>query len=140
MTDLWPAPATSLPLALRQPVQRFGQLHGLFSGGFKRDRAPRFLPSGRLVCAWSEGKRQGIDTLDPEGRSRETLAEGASLYRKLAPSPDGRFLLATPGYDMGFHPLAALLGAPRDELRLLDAHGRELVVLEPLARSGDWAR
>jgi Tol biopolymer transport system component len=110
------------------------------SGGFKRDRAPRFLPSGRLVCAWSEGKRQGIDTLDADGGSRETLAEGTSLYRRLAPSPDGRFLLATLGYDMGFRPLAALLGAPGEELRLLDAHGRELAVLEPLARSGDWAR
>ncbi len=110
------------------------------SGGFKRDRSPRFLPSGRLVCAWSEAKRHGIDLLDPDGRARETLEEGGRFYRTLAPSPDGRFLVATLGFDMGFHPLAALLGAPREELQLLDARGRELAVLEPEAHAADWAR
>lgn len=110
------------------------------SGGFKRDRAPRFLPSGRLVCAWSEGKRHGIDTLDADGRARETLVEGGRFYRTLAPSPDGRFLLATLGFDMGFHPLSALVGGPRDELQLLDANGRQLALLERSVRSADWAR
>lgn len=110
------------------------------SGGFKRDRAPRFLPSGRLVCAWSEGKRHGIDVLDADGRARETLEEGGRFYRTLAPSPDGRFLVATLAFDMGFHPLAALLGAPREELQLLDPRGRELAVIEPGAHSADWAR
>ncbi len=40
------------------------------TGGFKRERSPRFLPDGRIVCAWSEGRRHGIDALDPEGRQR----------------------------------------------------------------------
>jgi len=110
------------------------------TGGFKRDRAPRFLPSGRLVCAWTEGKRHGIDALDADGRSRETLVEGGRYFRTLAPSPDGRFLVATLGYDMGFRPLAGLFGRQRDELHLLDARGAELVRLEAAAHSADWAR
>jgi Tol biopolymer transport system component len=116
----------------------------LLTGGFKRDRSPRFLPSGRLVCAWSEGKRQGIDTLDADGRSRRTLVEGGRFYRSLAPSPDGRFLVGTLGYDLGFHPLAALLGARREELFLLDADGRDQGVIEGSFRyanhSADWSR
>ena len=110
------------------------------TGGFKRDRAPRFLPSGRILCAWSEGKRHGIDALDPDGRTRETIAEGGRFYRALAPSPDGRFLLATLLYDMGFHPFAGLFGRQRDELHLLDSHGQELALLEPAAHSADWTR
>jgi Tol biopolymer transport system component len=98
----------------------------LLTGGFKRERSPRFLPSGRLVCAWSEGKRNGIDTLDSDGRSRRTLVEGGRFYRTLAPSPDGRFLVATLGYDLGFRPLAVLLGAPHERLCLLDSAGRDL--------------
>jgi Tol biopolymer transport system component len=110
------------------------------TGGFKRDRAPRVLPSGRIACAWSEGKRHGIDTLDADGRARETLLEGGRFYRTLAASPDGRFLIATLGYDMGFHPLQALLGRQSEALQLLDARGRDQGVLETAARSGDWAR
>lgn len=110
------------------------------TGGFKRDRAPRVLPSGRIACAWTEGKRHGIDTLDADGRSRQTLVEGGRFYRALAPSPDGRFLLAALGYDTGQNPLAALLGRRREELRLLDERGRDLGVLEGEARAADWAR
>jgi hypothetical protein len=114
------------------------------TGGFKRDRAPRFLPSGRIVFAWSEGKKSGIDTIDGEGRTRLTLDEGVRSYRTLAPSPDGRFLAATLAWDMGFHPLRALFGAGREDLRLLDASGRERAILESSARhsyhSADWSR
>jgi Tol biopolymer transport system component len=110
------------------------------TGGFKRDRAPRVLPSGRVACAWSEGKRHGIDTLDPDGRGLETLVEGGRFYRTLAASPDGRFLVATLGYDMGFHPLQALLGRQSESLQLLDARGQDQGVLEAAARTGDWAR
>ena len=110
------------------------------TGGFKRDRAPRVLPSGRIACAWTEGKRHGIDTLDPDGRARQTLVEGGRFYSALAPAPDGRYLLAALGYDMGFAPLAALFGRQRESLQLLDAQGGAVVTLEPDARSADWAR
>jgi Tol biopolymer transport system component len=114
------------------------------SGGFKRDRAPRFLPDGRIVCAWSEGKRHGIDRLEPDGRGRETLSSGGRFYSALAPSPDGRYLAATLAYDMGLHPLAALVGSERESLRLLDAAGLELAPLAASSRhashSADWGR
>jgi Tol biopolymer transport system component len=110
------------------------------TGGFKRDRAPRFLPSGRIVCAWTEGKRHGVDAIDVDGRSRETLAAGGRFYRALAPSPDGRFLLATLGYDMGSRPLAGLFGRQREALYLLDTRGQDFAVLEPAAHSADWTR
>jgi len=111
------------------------------TGGFKRERSPRFLSTGRIVCAWSEGKRHGLDTID-EGKGRETLAEGGAFYRTIAPSPDGRFLAVTLTWDAGFRPLAALLGAQKEEVRLLDASGREVAQLEASRRhanhSPDW--
>jgi len=114
------------------------------TGGFKRERSPRFLLSGRLVCAWSEGKRHGIDVLDPEGGGRETLTEGDTYYRTIAPSPDGRFLAATFSWDLRLRPLATLFGGRREEVRLLDAGGREVAVLESSWRhayhSPDWGR
>jgi Tol biopolymer transport system component len=114
------------------------------TGGFKRERSPRFLPGGGIVCAWSEGKRHGLDAIDPEGRSRTPLAEGGAYYRTLAPSPDGRFLAATLTWDAGFRPLEALLGAEREEVVLLDASGRLLARLEASRRhanhSPDWGR
>jgi Tol biopolymer transport system component len=110
------------------------------TGGFKRERSPRFLPSGRVACAWSDGKRHGIDVIDAEGRSREPLAEGGARYRTIAPSPDGRFLAATLTWDEGS--LSALLGAREEELCLLDARGREVARLESSWRhanhSPDW--
>jgi hypothetical protein len=112
------------------------------TGGFKRERSPRFLPSGRIACAWSEGKRHGIDVVDAEGRSREPLAEGRALYRTIAPSPDGRFLAATLTWDAGSRSLTGLLGAREEEVCLLDAAGREVALLESSWRhanhSPDW--
>jgi Tol biopolymer transport system component len=114
------------------------------TGGFKRERSPRFLPSGKVVCAWSEGKRHGIDVVDPEGNAREPLVEGGAFYRTVAPSPDGRFLAATLSWDAGFRPLDALLGASREEVRLLDTSGRDLARIEGSRRhanhSPDWGR
>ena len=114
------------------------------TGGFKRERSPRFLPSGRIVCAWSEGKRHGLDVIDAEGKGRETLAEGGAFYRTIAPSPDGRFFAATLTWDAGFRPLDALLGAQPEQVRLLDASGHDLAGLESSRRhanhSPDWGR
>jgi len=112
------------------------------SGSFKRDRSPRFLAPGRLVCAWSEGKRHGIDTIDLATKARVTLTEGGVFYRTLAPSPDRRFLVVTRSWDAGLHPLVALFGGQREEVHLLDAAGRELSRLEAGRRqashSPDW--
>ena len=114
------------------------------TGGFKRERSPRFLPGGRLVCAWSEGKRHGIDAIDGEGRERVALAEGGAFYRTIAPSPDGRFFAATLTWDAGFRPLDALLGSQQEQVRLLDSSGRDLARLEAARRhanhSPDWGR
>jgi Tol biopolymer transport system component len=114
------------------------------TGGFKRERSPRFLPTGRIACAWSEGKRHGIDAIDTEGKGREPLVEGGAFYRTIAPSPDGRFFAATLTWDAGFRPLDALLGAPPEQVRLLDASGREVASLEASRRhanhSPDWGR
>ena len=96
------------------------------SSGFRKTRQPRFLPSGRILCLWSEGKRYGIDVLDADGGNRETLSEGGTYYRTVAPSPDGRHLVATFTFDLGFHPTEALTRRKNEELRLLDAKGRAL--------------
>jgi Tol biopolymer transport system component len=114
------------------------------SGGMKRDRAPRFLDGGRLVCAWSEGKLHGIDAIDLATRTRTTLVQGAVFYRTLAPSPDGRFLAATRSWDGGTGLVAALFGGRREAIGLLDAAGHELARLEGGRRhashSPDWGR
>jgi len=114
------------------------------TGGFKKSRAPRFLPSGRIVCLWSEGKNHGIDVLDADGRNRENLWQGPVFYRSLVPSPDGRYFAATFTYDLQFHPSAALRARQPEEVRLLDAHGRMVGRLEHSWRhtnhSPDWAR
>jgi Tol biopolymer transport system component len=114
------------------------------TGGFRKSRGPRFLPSGRLVCLWSEGKRYGIDRLDADGKNRETLWQGPIYYRTIAPSPDGRFLAATFTYDLAFHPGDALKLRQTEELRLLDEQGQPLAILERSGRyhnhSPDWGR
>jgi Tol biopolymer transport system component len=114
------------------------------TGGFKRDRSPRFLGPGRLVCAWSEGKKHGIDAIDTATRARETITEGGVFYRTLTLSPDGRFLAVTRSWDSGVPPFAGLLGAPKEEVRVLDASGHERGRLESSRRhanhSPDWGR
>jgi Tol biopolymer transport system component len=114
------------------------------TGGFKRERSPRFLPDGRIVCAWSDGKKQGIDAIDAEGRQRSPLAEGGAFYRTIAPTPDGRFLAATLTWDAGFHPLDALLGGGKERVVLLDASGAPVASLEYSRRHANhspaWGR
>lgn len=114
------------------------------TGGFRRSRAPRFLPSGRLVCLWTEGKQQGIDVLDADGKNRETLWQGTIHYRTIAPAPDGRHFVATFAYDLAFHPADALKLRQTEEVRLLDDHARPLATLERSVRSmnhsPDWGR
>lgn len=113
------------------------------SGGFKRDRSPRFLAPGRLVCAWSEGKKHGIDAIDLVTRARETLLEGGAFYRTVAPSPDGRFLAVTRSWDTALPLLAVLLGQ-KEGIDLLDATGHDRGRLEASRRhvnhSPDWGR
>jgi Tol biopolymer transport system component len=96
------------------------------TGGFRKYRAPRFLPSGRLLTPWSQEKQFGIDVMDPDGKNRETLSQGTALYRSVVPSPDGRYQVASFLYDLEFHPAEALKLRKTPELRLLDAHGRPL--------------
>jgi Tol biopolymer transport system component len=114
------------------------------TGGFRKERSPRFLAAGRIVCLWSEGKRHGLDVLDADGKNRQTLAEGSVFYRTLATSPDGRFLAATYTYDLAFRPLRALWPRQTEEVHLLGADGRELATLEGSWRhashSPDWGR
>ena len=114
------------------------------TGGFRKSRAPRFLPSGRLVCLWSEGKQHGIDVLDADGKNRETLWQGSIYYRTIAPSPDGRYFAATFTYDLAFHPADALKIRQTEEVRLLDQRGQMVAILERSGRfvnhSPDWGR
>jgi Tol biopolymer transport system component len=114
------------------------------TGGFKRERSPRFLGPGRLACAWTETKVHGIDVLDADGRSRRTLVSGQRFFARIAPSPDGRFLAATVAWDLE-RPIAALLGTQQEELHLVDVErGGDVAVLEASARSAnraaDWGR
>jgi Tol biopolymer transport system component len=114
------------------------------AAGFRKTRQPRFLPDGRLLCLWSEGKQYGIDVFDAEGRNRETLLSSQAYYRTVAPSPDGRYLVATLGFDLGFRPTEAVLRRGNEELRLLDARGQALMPLGDTWRysshSAAWGR
>jgi Tol biopolymer transport system component len=111
------------------------------TGGFRNERSPRFLPDGRLVCAWSEGKRHGIDVLDADG-GRRTLVEGSAVFRTLAPSPDGRFLAVTFSHDASLRPLRTFLPRQTEEIRLLGIEGGERATLESslwhTSHSPDW--
>lgn len=114
------------------------------SSGFRKTRQPRFLPSGRILCLWSEGKSYGMDVIDADGRNRETLSEGSTYYRNVAPSPDGRHFVATFTFDLGFHPTEVLTRRRNEELRLLDPRGRSLRPLSEgwrsSSHSGVWGR
>jgi Tol biopolymer transport system component len=108
------------------------------TGGFRSIRAARFLPSGRLLALWQQGKQCGLDAMDADGNNRETLAQGPAVYQAVAPSPDGHYLAAT----LAFEPTVAL--RQRSEVRLLDARGRTLGTLSGGrghdAHSADWGR
>jgi len=114
------------------------------TGGFKKTRAPRFRPDGRLLCLWAENKQFGIDVLDADGKNRETLSVGTTYYRNLTPSPDGRYFAATFAFDLRFHPIDALRPRHVEAIHLLDARGN---FLAPLVQafgdsnhSPEWAR
>ena len=111
------------------------------TGGFRRYRAGRMLPSGRLLALWSQDKHYGMDVMDADGGGRQTLCEGSVFYSDVAASPDGRYLAATFSYDLAFDPLEALR-RQSEEVHLLDASGRKLGVLARTWRSGnhspDW--
>lgn len=114
------------------------------TAGFRKTRQPRFLPGGRILCLWNEGKRYGIDVIDADGRNRETLSEGSTYYRNVSASPDGRYLIATFTFDLGFRPAEVLTRRRNEELRLLDARGRFLRSLSEGWRSSShsatWGR
>jgi Tol biopolymer transport system component len=109
------------------------------TGGFRIVRHTRFLPSGRLLCLWSQGKQFGLDVMDADGENRETLSQGTAYYRTVAPSPDGRYLAATFSYEAD-----ALRFRQREEVRLLDARGQPVGTLVRAAGSGThsphWGR
>jgi Tol biopolymer transport system component len=109
------------------------------TGGFRLVRQARFLPSGRLLCLWSQGKVFGMDAMDADGGNRETLSQGTAYYRTVASSPDGRYLAATFSYESD-----ALRFRQREEVRLLDARGQPLGTLVGSSGSGThsphWGR
>jgi Tol biopolymer transport system component len=109
------------------------------TGGFRLVRVARFLPSGRLLCLWSQGKQFGVDVMDADGHNRETLSQGSAFYRTVAPSPDGKYLAATLTYEAN-----ALRFQQREEVRLLDAKGLPLGTLAESWRtathSAHWGR
>jgi Tol biopolymer transport system component len=111
------------------------------TGGFRRYRGGRILPSGRALALWTQDKQYGMDVMDVDGANRRTLSEGSVFYRSVAVSPDGRHFAATFSFDLGFHPLEALR-RQREEVHLLDESGHKLGVLESGWRTGnhsaDW--
>lgn len=99
------------------------------TAGFRRVRAPRFRADGRLLCLWTQDKEFGLDILNADGKERQTLSTGSAAYRAVAPSHDGRYLVATFDYDLRFHLTQALRLRQTEELHLLDDHGRPLARL-----------
>lgn len=114
------------------------------TGGLRRHWQPRLLPGGEILCLWSEDKLYGADAVDPEGRGHRTLWQGGVRYRSLWPAPDGRHFVATYAYDLGFHPVEALLRRGDRELRVLDQAGRAVAVLQSSRNesrhSAGWGR
>ena len=114
------------------------------TGGFKKTRQPVFVAGGRILCLWSQDKQFGIDTLDADGRNRQSVGQGTTFYRTVTPSPDGRYYAATFAFDLAFHPADALRPRHVSEVHLLDANG---ALLAPLVRdfnasnhSPQWGR
>jgi len=94
------------------------------TSGFKRYRAPRLLPDGAFIAPWSLDKTHGIDVISGEGEILKTLCEGSIYYEDVAPSPDGRFLAATFGFDLSFTLRDALRPRNSREIRVIDDEGR----------------
>ena len=65
--------------------------------------------------------------------------EGSDEIRAVAFSPDGRYLAATFAFDLAFRPQDAFL-KKAGEVRLLDAHGRYVTVLERPGHSPAFGR
>jgi Tol biopolymer transport system component len=111
--------------------------------GLQEARGARFLPGGDLVWLWREDKRFGIDRMSSDG-TRRTLRQGAVAYRSVAPSPDGVWLVATLGLNLGFRLSELLKPRPTEELHLLDGEGRLVTPLAPAwaysNHSADWGR
>ncbi len=109
------------------------------TGGFRTVRSGRYLPGGRVLCLWYHGKQCGLDVMEADGSSRQTLAQGDTFYRDVAPSPDGRYLAASLAFAA-----RALVLRQRREVHLLDARGQELGALAGSWRSNshspDWRR
>lgn len=109
------------------------------TGGFRLMRQPRFLASGRLACLWSHGKQFGLDAMDADGQNRETLAQGSAFYRTLTPSPDGKYLAVTLGFQAD-----ALKLRQSEQVDLLDERGQPLGTLAESFRSAthspSWGR
>jgi Tol biopolymer transport system component len=111
------------------------------TGGFRIMRSPRFLPSGRLVCLWTQGKQFGIDLMDVDGENRQTVGTGTAFYRTIAPSPDGRYLAATLSFDEN-----AIRLAQQEEIHLLtlgeggQARGTLARSWRRACHSPDWGR
>lgn len=99
------------------------------TAGFKKCRAPRLRPDGRIVFAWSLDKTFGLDVVGADGEGRETLSEGSVSYRTVAPSLDGRYLATTFSFDLAFQLRDALRARRSEEIRLLDARGAPLGTL-----------
>jgi hypothetical protein len=99
------------------------------TSGFKKCRAPRLRPDGRIVFAWSLDKTFGLDVVGADGEGRETLCEGSVSYRTVAPSLDGRYLATTFSFDLAFRLRDALRASRPEEIRLLDARGAPLGTL-----------
>jgi Tol biopolymer transport system component len=93
--------------------------------GLRKYHGPRFLPSGRLLVLWNEGKRYGFEAMDQDGKNKEALHEGTLVF------------------DLAFRPQDAFKPKKR-ELHLLDARGRFVAVLERSIRSEshspEWGR
>ncbi len=94
--------------------------------------------------SWEENKQYGLDVMDADGGHRETLRQGTVNYRRVSPSPDGRFLAATFALDLGFGLDAMLRPWATEEVHLLDHQGKRIATLVGTWRhsnhSADWGR
>lgn len=144
-TPVFSPQGDSVVFVREETLHRVSLLDGTttrITGGFRTWRAPRFLASGRLVAQWTLGKAFGIDEMDADGKNAATLWTGRIRFRGVSPSPDGRFLAASFGYDLQFH-LAETVGLRHDgDIQLRSRDGLFLARLagglREKAHSPDW--